>query len=220
VADSELASGDSRLTSGRTSGRRTSRDFLDAAGRRLSRDLGEAAASAGRRVSKDLSDAAASVQPRAQYRRGSAAIQHLGKKIRNNEATPSDIRTYKNLQALKSTGLVHVRSIVGLTVFATGGDEGYDPFVVSEMTKEIQAGFRRKTFGLLVLQTGLVNAAVWLARGPLGGSGELLQELEGWFCPGGSLADELADLRNATAALGANATAAGGDLHDLSTCDG
>ena len=84
------------------------------------------------------------LQPRQTYRRGATALKVLSAKIAKNEASPSDIRTYHNLQSLKNTGLVHVRSIVGLTIFASSSDEGYDPYVVTAMPKELQVSKSRR----------------------------------------------------------------------------
>ena len=84
------------------------------------------------------------LKPREHYRRGTVILEHIEKQMNNNKRpTNQELMIYQQLANIKNKRLVHRRSMIGITVFANGGENVYDPFVVSKMPTDLQIGFRR-----------------------------------------------------------------------------
>jgi len=123
------------------------------------------------------------LKPREHYRRGTVVLSQIEKQIAKGRPTTQQLILYNQLKGIKNKNLVHKRSMVGISVFASGGENVYDPFCVSKMPLDLQIGFRRKIFGILTFQTLIVNILV--AMFTLESFG-YHQYFDDYYCPAGA----------------------------------
>jgi len=121
------------------------------------------------------------LKPREHYRRGTVVLQHIERNMqKGKKPTDQEVLLYHQLAGIKNTNLVHRRSMVGISVFASGSDGSYDPFVVEKMPLDLQIGFRRKIFGILTLQTLVVNILIYIFTM----EHKYVTTFDDYYCPG------------------------------------
>ncbi|GMH78438.1 hypothetical protein TL16_g07803 [Triparma laevis f. inornata] len=118
------------------------------------------------------------LKPRSHYRRGTVVMNHIASKAQTTTTTPDEQALYHRMLQMKNSGWVNRRSLVGISVFASGSEGNNDPFVVERMPMELQLGFRKKIFGILAFQTSCVTAALVYIT-----FFESEDIIDHWFCP-------------------------------------